>query len=128
MARSVDEWRGKSDDTPIPPRVRARVFEAHGGRCHWSGRKIMAGEDWDLDHVRALINGGEHRESNLAPILRGKPHKEKTARDVAEKAKVARIKAKHLGVYPSSKAKIKSRGFDSTRGALGSAGTNRSGD
>ena len=42
----------------------------------------------NVDHVRALINGGENRESNLAPILREK-HREKTARDIDEKAKVA---------------------------------------
>lgn len=128
MSRAVAEWIGATPDTPAPPRVRARVFEAYGGRCHWTGRKIQAGEAWDLDHVRALINGGANRESNLAPILRGKPHKEKTARDVAEKSKVARIKAKHLGVFPKSKAKIPSRGFGSTRGALWEAGQNRTGD
>jgi len=110
MTRSVDEWIGKTDDTPIPPRVRLRVFEAHGGKCYLSGRKILAGEPWQVDHVIALINGGENRESNLAPILTAK-HKEKTRDDVAEKSKVARIRAKHLGVYPKAKRKIQSRGF-----------------
>lgn len=106
MARIVDEWIGKNDDTPIPPRVKLRVFERLGGRCHLSGRKIMAGDAWDCDHVKALINGGENRESNLAPALRDK-HREKTARDVAEKAKVARIRAKHLGIH-----KPKAGGFN----------------
>lgn len=115
MSRTVAEWVGKSDDTPAPPRVRVRVFEAYHGRCHWSGQKINAGDAWDLDHVVALINGGENREANLAPILRGKPHKEKTACDVAEKSKVARIKAKHLNAYPKSRAKIQSRGFSASR-------------
>lgn len=115
MPRAVDEWIGKTDDTPAPPRVRLRVFEAHGGRCHWSGQKIKPGDAWDCDHVIALINGGQNRESNLAPILRGKPHKEKTAADVAEKSKVARMRAKHLGIAPKSKAKIRSRGFPSSR-------------
>lgn len=41
--RSVPEWIGASPDTPVPPRVRARVFEAYGGICYRSGRKIMAG-------------------------------------------------------------------------------------
>lgn len=109
MARSTDEWIGATDDTPIPPRVRLRVFERDGGRCHISGRKIQAGEAWDCDHVVALINGGENRESNLAPALRDK-HREKTAFDVAEKAKVARIRAKHLGI-----AKPKTRGFDKSK-------------
>lgn len=98
MARSVPEWIGKTDDSKPPPHVRLRIFEAHGGRCHITGRKIMAGDAWDLDHIKAIINGGENRESNMAPALRDK-HREKTAKDVAEKAKVARIKAKHLGIH-----------------------------
>ena len=110
MARSVPEWWGATHDTPIPPRVRLRVFERDGGVCHLSGRKIRAGEEWDCDHITALINGGEHRESNLAPALRDK-HREKTAEDVAEKSKVYRMRAKHLGTWPKSKQKIQSRGF-----------------
>lgn len=98
MSRSVPEWVGATPDTPVPPRVRARIFERHNGVCHRSGRKIMAGDKWDLDHILALINGGEHRESNMAPILVGKPHKDKTAEDVKVKSKTARIRAKHLGL------------------------------
>ncbi|WP_245329133.1 HNH endonuclease [Bradyrhizobium centrolobii] len=97
MSRSVDEWIGKTDDDAIPARVRLRVFARHGGICHLSGRRIKAGDVWDLDHVVALTNGGEHRESNLAPALRSK-HREKTARDVAEKAKNDRVRKRHLGI------------------------------
>jgi 5-methylcytosine-specific restriction protein A len=67
MSRSVPEWIGKTDDTPPPPRVRLRVFEAHNGKCHLTGRKIGPADQWDVDHVLALANGGENRESNLAP-------------------------------------------------------------
>ena len=104
MSREVPEWIGATDDTAIPMRVKLRVFERHGGVCHLSGRKIAAGEPWDCDHVKALINGGENRESNLAPALKA-PHKAKTALDVAEKAKINRKRAKHLGIWP------KGRGF-----------------
>lgn len=114
MPRIVDEWIGATPDTPIPPRVRARVFERHGGLCHRSGRKIRAGEPWAVDHVLAIINGGENRESNLAPILTD-PHKEKTAEDVAIKSKTARVRAKHLGIYPPSPFKLKGRGFQRRR-------------
>lgn len=99
MSRSVPEWIGKTSDTPIPPRVRLRIFEAHGGVCHLSGRRIQAGEPWDCDHIVALVNGGEHRESNLAPALRDK-HREKTAFDVAEKSIVRRKRMKSLGIAP----------------------------
>lgn len=97
--RSVPEWIGKTPDTRIPPRVKLRVFLAHGGVCHLSKRKIMPGEEWDCDHVRALINGGENRETNLAPALKDK-HREKTRADLDEKSKVYRTRAKHLGLWP----------------------------
>lgn len=97
MSRSVDEWVAKSDDDAIPRRVRARVFEAHGGRCYLSGRVIHAGELWDCDHIIALVNGGEHREGNLAPALR-EYHKVKTKADVAEKSRVSRKRQKFIGV------------------------------
>lgn len=102
MSRSVDEWVGRTDDEPVPVRVRLRVFEAHGGICHISGRKITPADKWDCDHVVALCNGGAHRESNLAPALADK-HREKTAADVAEKSKTARVRAKHLGIAKSSR-------------------------
>lgn len=97
MSRSVPEWIGKTHDSPIPPRVRLRIFERADGICHLSGRKIRPGDDWDCDHIVALVNGGEHRESNLAPAIRDK-HREKTADDVREKSIVNRKRSKHLGI------------------------------
>jgi 5-methylcytosine-specific restriction endonuclease McrA len=110
MPRNVKEWVGRNPDSKIPPRVRLRIFERHGGVCHLSGRKIAAGEPWDCDHIIALINGGEHRESNLAPALRDK-HRQKTADDVAEKAKVARKAKANLGLKPAPAKPIQSPGF-----------------
>jgi len=97
MTRSVPEWIGKSPDEKIPPRVRLRVFERAGGVCHISKRKIAPGEPWQVDHVIALVNGGEHRESNMAPALVG-PHRDKTKADVAEKASINGRRASHVGV------------------------------
>ena len=102
MSRATDEWIGKNDDSAIPPRVRLRVFERYGGTCFLSGRKIRVGEQWDCDHAVALINGGEHRESNLVPVLRGK-HREKTKADVAEKSRVYRKRSAHLGIKKPSR-------------------------
>ena len=110
MSRELPLWVGATDDAKVPPRVRLRVFEAHGGRCWLSGRKIMPGDKWELDHKVALINGGRHAEDNLAPAL-SEAHRIKTADDVKIKSKVARIRAKHLGVFPKSSFKIRSRGF-----------------
>ena len=115
--RSVLEWIGMTDDTPIPPRVRLRVFDRYGGICYLTGRKITASDTWDVDHIIALANGGEHRENNLAPALK-EPHKEKTRADRREKKIVDRKRKKFLGITKSkhpmmgSKASGWKRGFD----------------
>lgn len=97
MARSVDEWIGKTDDSMPPPHIRLRIFEAHGGICHLARRKIRAGERWDLDHVKPLWDGGENRESNLAPALKDK-HVEKNAIEARERSEGRRKKSKHFGI------------------------------
>lgn len=106
--RAVPEWIGKTPDTDVPPRVRRRVFDAYGGRCYLTGREIRPGDVWQLEDIKALINGGENRESNKAPAL-VEPHKEKTKRDVALKAKVARVRNKHLGIKAKKRAMPGSR-------------------
>jgi hypothetical protein len=75
-----------------------RVWNRFKGVCQCGcERRITAGEPWQCDHVVALINGGENRESNLAPLIT-EHHRQKTTADVAIKSKTARMKAKHLGV------------------------------
>ena len=74
--RTPDEWIGKTDDAKVPDSVKVRVFERYGGVCYLSGIKIESGMDWELEHILALCNGGEHRESNMAPALVA-PHKDK---------------------------------------------------
>ncbi len=100
MTRSVDEWIGANDDAAVPPRVRLRTFERFGGICQLTGRKIMPGDEWQLDHVRALAMGGEHRESNLVPVLKA-AHREKTKQDVKDLAKARSVKARHIGIKQS---------------------------
>ena len=116
MTREIPEWIGRSDDERVPARVKLRVFEAYGGRCYLSGRKIMAGDKWEVEHKLAIILGGENRESNLAPALVG-PHKLKTKVDLALKSKIARVKAKHLGVWPKPARPLQGRGFAPSRTA-----------
>lgn len=96
MPRNVPEWVGKTPDSKVPPRVLLRIWEREHGICHISKRKIMPGEKWQAEHKIALINGGENRESNIFPALT-EPHKIKTREDIAEKAKIAAIKGKHIG-------------------------------
>lgn len=103
--RSVPEWIGRDDDHRPPMSVRLRVFARHEGRCHISKVKILAGDKWDLEHVRPLhlAKPGENlnRESNLAPALKA-PHRVKTGKENKAKAKVDRTRAKHLGQWPKS--------------------------
>lgn len=108
--RTVPEWQGATPDTPIPTRVKLRIWKRCGGRCALSGKKLMPGDAYDFDHIIALANGGRNVETNIQLVSREK-HREKTRDDVAEKSKVARIRAKHLGVYPKSKRRLQSRGF-----------------
>jgi len=97
MTRSLPEWIGKSDDTPVPPHVRVRVFETYGGVCGICTVKIRV-KRWVCDHRKAIVNGGENREKNLWPIHETCDRKVKTPSDVAEKKINNRIKAKHLGI------------------------------
>lgn len=102
MSRSVPLWSGKTDDAKIPDRVKLRIWEREGGRCWLTGRKIMPGDVYDFDHKTALCNGGTHSEDNLAPALRA-AHRIKTAGDVKQKAKSARIRARHAGIKKPSR-------------------------
>lgn len=112
MSRSLPEWIGATPDSRVPNHVKVRIFDQHQGICHIARRKIRSGEPWDVEHVIALINGGQNRESNMVPALRDK-HPEKTARDVAEKSMVYRKRKKHLGLRGRRKT-IAGRKFDGT--------------
>lgn len=98
MTRSVPEWIGKTDDTPVPPRVRLRVLERDQGCCRGPcERKLRPGDAHQTDHIVALVNGGENRERNLQTLCDW-CHKEKTGDDVAEKSAVYDKRVKHLGI------------------------------
>lgn len=77
----------------VTPQRALRIFQAHDGKCHICKRKIGAGESWEVEHVKALCNGGTDDDSNLAPAC---PwcHKDKTADDFSQVAKGKRMAAK----------------------------------
>jgi 5-methylcytosine-specific restriction protein A len=106
---NLKEWIGKTDDSRPPPHIQLRIFERHDGICHISKRKIQASEKWELEHIVAICNGGQNRESNMAPALVA-PHKAKTKQDRATKAKNDAVRMKHLGII-GPKRKIQSAGF-----------------
>jgi 5-methylcytosine-specific restriction protein A len=96
--RSVSEWIGRTPDTRPPQHVRLRIFDRAGGTCHISGLKIDGTKDkWDVEHIARLDDGGENRESNMAPALRD-PHLKKTAAENQAGKKSDRARMKHVGV------------------------------
>jgi len=107
VARSTKEWIGRHDNEAVPPRVRLRVFLEHNGCCACCGSKIN-NKPWDCDHKIALINGGEHRESNMVPLLT-EHHKEKTKEDVAEKSATYHVRLKNYGIKKAKKPMMGSK-------------------
>lgn len=113
-ARTVPEWIGKTPDSKIPDRVKDRIALKAAGCCQKCQREIRPPLRAEFDHVIPLILGGEHRETNLQ-LLCNECHKAKTALDVKLKAKVARVRKRHLGIT-SPRQKIQSRGFEKAPG------------
>jgi 5-methylcytosine-specific restriction endonuclease McrA len=99
MSRSLPEWRGRTPDSAIPPRVMLRVYQKAQGKCAKCGVEDIFGE---YDHTVPLILGGENRESNLQ-YLCTPCHKAKTKLDVKLKAKVSRVQKRHLGIKKPSR-------------------------
>ncbi len=112
--RAVPEWIGKTDDAKIPEKVRLRIIDSQGGKCALTGVKFGPKDPAEIDHIKALWLGGEHRQSNLHAITRAK-HREKTDAEATTRAKTASVKAKH--VLPRPEGKIKSPGFAKTEKA-----------
>jgi 5-methylcytosine-specific restriction endonuclease McrA len=94
MSRSVPEWIGRTHDSAIPPRVKLRVHDRAEGKCQKCGASAFIGE---YDHIIPLVLGGENRESNLQRLC-APCHKSKTKLDLRIKAKVARVRKRHLGI------------------------------
>lgn len=112
MARKTPEWIGDTDDQRAPPRVRQRIFDDCGGKCHICG-VVIVGKKWALDHVTALVNGGENRQSNLKPVHVA-CHAEKTRQDVAEKAAVNARRKSHLRIVDDG-PKMQGQPFATTK-------------
>lgn len=94
---------------------RARIFTANGGCCHICKGKIGVGEAWEIEHVIPYALTQDDSDDNLRPA-HVKCHKGKThGEDRPRISKAERVRAKHQGTWPKSKAPIKSRGFSPTR-------------
>jgi 5-methylcytosine-specific restriction enzyme A len=113
MARSVPEWIGKTDDEPVPNRVRIRVCDRDGWKCCGCGRSMWEGTRINTDHKIALANGGQNRESNLQTLCDW-CHKEKTAEDVAQKSRTYRSKERRARIRKTKQPIRGWRKFDGT--------------
>jgi 5-methylcytosine-specific restriction protein A len=109
MSRTVKEWIGKTDDEPFPDRVRIRILRRFNYHCAKCTRVIVPGQVWTCDHVIALINGGENRESNGQPLCEF-CNPQKNAEDVAIKSKTYDMARAAYGLK-----KAKARPMDGAR-------------
>ncbi len=78
----------------MTPQRRARIFAAAEGRCHKCERKLGPSDDWDVEHVIALENGGTDDDANLAPCCDW-CHQIKTSEDHALAGHGRRMATKH---------------------------------
>lgn len=102
MTREIPEWVADNDNQAIPARVKVRVFDRAGRVCAICTLPIVGKLRPAYDHKTALVNGGQHRESNLQ-LLCVPCHAVKTKADVAEKSTVYRKRLAHLGLKPKGR-------------------------
>lgn len=77
-----------------PQRI-ARIFAACEGRCKGKcGRKLGPSDDYDIDHILALENGGTDDDANLQVICEW-CHESKTGDDHALAGHGRRMATKH---------------------------------
>lgn len=104
-----------ADRVEFDKKTRIAAFARCGGKCESCEAKLKVGEG-EYDHVIPYFLSRDSSLDNCqvlcVPCHRGVGAK--TADDQRIIAKVKRVKMKHEGTFPASKAKIKSRGF-STR-------------
>lgn len=96
MPRSLPEWIGETDDTPIPPRVKLRIFDRFNKACAECRRPVVGRLLPAYDHIKPLIGGeGRNIESNIQ-LLCSECHAAKTATDVAEKSAIYQKRARRM--------------------------------
>lgn len=95
VPRSIPEWIGKTPDTPIPPRVKLRIWDRDKGLCQICGNRPFPIAEYD--HKDRIKDGGEHRESNIRLVCQP-CHKRKSASERKVGKKVDRTRKKHMGI------------------------------
>jgi 5-methylcytosine-specific restriction protein A len=91
----LKEWIGRTPEAMPGQTVLLRLYAKQNGNCACGcGRSMDLNRDAiDCDHIVALIDGGENRESNLQLLL-NTCHKAKTAAEATARSEERRHKAK----------------------------------
>jgi 5-methylcytosine-specific restriction protein A len=94
---------------------RLEIWHRANGHCEGDGcgAKLKLGEG-EYDHRIAQGYGGENTVEN-GQLLCRVCHGKKTGIDKGITEKVKRVRDKHLGIYPASRAKLQGRGFSKSR-------------
>lgn len=91
----LKEWVGKTPEAMPGQTVLLRLYAKQNGICACGcGQSMNLNRDKvDCDHVKAIIDGGENRESNLQLLLNA-CHKRKTSAEASARSEERRHKAK----------------------------------
>jgi hypothetical protein len=98
--------------TSAPPRPsmskarRLRIWERDGGVCYLCGKKVLAGQPWDAEHVKAWTIYGDDSDENLKVAHKEVCHKTKTDADM----KIVH-KSNRQGMITGQQARRAKRGF-----------------
>lgn len=84
---------------------RLRMWERDKGVCYLCGSKVLAGEPWDADHVKAWTIYGDDSDENLKVAHKEVCHKAKTDADM----KIVR-KSNRQGLVTGQQARLAKRG------------------
>lgn len=103
--RAIEEWRGRTDDSAIPDRVKLRVHLRCGGKCQACGRKIDHRNPAAYDHIVPLADSGGHRENNLQVVCNFPCHQVKSAEEAEQRAKLRRVQKKTAGIKRKAKGR-----------------------
>ena len=101
MPRTVKEWIGRNDDAMPSKLVRGRISARTNDCCAKCGKPFGPTNRANCDHIVALADGGENRETNLQ-MLCNWCHVEKTSAEATSRKKARNVKAKHLGLDQSA--------------------------
>jgi len=91
----LKEWVGKTPEAMPGQTVLLRLYAKQNGICACGCGQVMNlnRDKVDCDHVIAVIDGGENRESNLQLLLNA-CHKRKTSAEASARSEERRHKSK----------------------------------